>query len=142
MDPEGREFSLFVAGIPRPHQRPGRSGNRWLQRADRPHDMTWRATVRAAWLTAVGALAWSGPVALRLTFFGGTGDLSNMVKAVEDALGQTHWPDGLAPIYLDDRQVMQIEAVRYPAVAGDSGVGITATQLAPRKRPSSAWRSR
>jgi len=129
MDPADRHFRLFVAGVPRPHQRPELRAGRYRQRHDRPQDLAWRTTVRAAWLAGVGSLAWAGPVSLDLTFFGGRGDLTNKIKAVEDALGATGWRDGLAPLYRDDRQVVQLHAEQQPAGQRGPGVEIIAALL-------------
>ena len=121
--------ALFVPGVPRPHQRPGRAGQHWVQRHDRPQDLCWRTTIRAAWLRQIGSLRWTGRVSMTLVFVGGRGDLDNLVKAVLDALGWRGWDDGLAPLYVDDAQVDEVYARHVAAGRRDSGVFICAAPL-------------
>lgn len=119
-------FALWVGGVPRAWQRAGAHGrSRYTQRDDR----AWRQTVRAAWLAEVGALSLSGPLSLTLVFAGARADWDNAAKAVADALGRRGWPDGLAPAYRDDKQIVEAHVYLVPATCREAGAFIAVTPI-------------
>jgi Holliday junction resolvase RusA-like endonuclease len=91
--------SFFVPGKPVPLARArGAYGHRYYP----PHVSAWLEKV--AWTCKPDAKRLSGPVSASFTFFmlGRRGDLSNYVKAVEDALNGIVWDD--------DRQIEELHA--------------------------------
>lgn len=131
-------FALWVGGVPRAWQRAGAAGRK---RFTRPDDRAWRQTVRTAWLAEVGALSLSGPLALTLVFAGARADWDNAAKAVADALGRRGWPDGLAPAYCDDKQIVEAHVYLVPATCREAGAFIAVSLIGHRLgRSARRWR--
>jgi Holliday junction resolvase RusA-like endonuclease len=99
---------FVVRGCPVPLAR-HRSGRHGTYLPKRSRD--YRSLVQAEWLAAGRQTLGDRPFTASLRFYGArpTADVSNLAKAVEDAL------NGLA--YVDDRQVVRLDAVKLPVDA-------------------------
>ena len=113
-------YAIWIPGIPRAWARPSAKGHR-----TRPADARWRNHVRATWAERFGVLDLRGPVALTAVFVGAreTCDLSNLVKAIEDAL-QYDRADGLAPAWRDDNHVRPYEYIDAIPTASPCDAGV------------------
>ena len=114
-------FSCFIPGNPRPKQRPrlGRGGHVYTPKTTRQ----WEDYVGWTWRLNRGPL-FEGPVKMTCQFYvkdGRHGDLSNLEKAVEDAL------NGIA--YHDDKQITRRGEGGIWISPEFPGVGITIEEV-------------
>jgi hypothetical protein len=153
MDPVDKTVSLWVSGVPRSWKRPtGARTDVWFPRRGRPpkvrctdqRDQEWRNHIRAAWVERFGCLNWIGGVRLLVVVVSPWPmDWDNGAKGLCDALGATGWPDGLAPIYFDDKQVWDGHSLIVPAPSFcEAGAFVCAELSTWRPHWPSARRSR
>lgn len=100
--------ALVIVGKPVPLQRSRTSSGRHYLPA---RSRAYRSLIQTTWLAAGRPTLGDRPFTASLRFIGAraNADVSNLAKAVEDAL------NGLA--YRDDRQVVRLDAVKLPADA-------------------------
>ena len=113
-------LSFFVAGHPVSYKR--RRSAQGVTFTP-PENREWRAKVLLAFQEAMRRDGWSGThdkaVILAVAFHGSRGDLSNLVKEVEDALN--------GEAYADDRQIYRIETTRGLDPDHEPGAHVTLT---------------